>query len=103
MSKLKMWGLVALILVAVGSSLQALPVGGSWTIYYSDATLETVVGENYHGCDSSERWGDISDYSETETWACATGESTGCSATVCLARGEAGQCVQTYEWSCATW
>jgi len=101
MTKLKICGLVALIIVAVGSSLQALPVAGSWTIYYSDSTFETVVGENYHGCDGSERWGDVSGFFETESWYCANGENIACSVNIC--NGNVDQYGQYDPGACSTY
>lgn len=38
--------------------------------YYSDATLDQVVGERGHGCQSIIKWGETSPYSTVEDFSC---------------------------------
>jgi len=85
-NRLKTFLLLACIILAIGSTMYALPTGGRDITYYADATFSgDPVGERYLACGSGswQSWGTVTSYSKVETWDCGTGENTGCWAYFC--------------------
>jgi hypothetical protein len=85
-NRLKMFLLLACIIVAVGSTVYALPSGGRDITYYADSTLTgDPVGERYLACGSGtwQTWGTVTNYSVVEGWDCASGMTTSCTETIC--------------------
>jgi hypothetical protein len=111
MSRLRVYGLIAFVLVAIASTLYALPVSAHDITYYADDTYETIVGEHYVSCSGSESWGVRSAYFDTVSWACATGEVIGpCTRKYCpgwssyspVPAGVDGG-PPNWDWDCQTW
>ena len=105
--KLKIYGLIAIILISIASTIGALPSEGHDTKYYSDGTFDTIVGEYYADCNGQESWGVRSAYVERDSWSCPTGDHIGpCTRKYCpgwssqwsVPAGPDGP-----DWDCQTW
>lgn len=62
--------LTLLLLITAAPKVTTMPIGGSYTEYYSDDTYTTVVGEYYYGCSGTSRWGIRTNYYYQEGWDC---------------------------------
>jgi hypothetical protein len=83
-NKLRICGLLVVIIVAVASTVYALPMNAHDITYYSDSTFETAVGGRYVGCaGASSSWGTITGFYDSIFWSCASGETVACSETIC--------------------
>lgn len=65
--------LLALLVVGIASSVQATPSGGFYVTYYSDATYSEIVGERWYECGSGiGSWGIRTDYEYGYDFDCHT-------------------------------
>jgi hypothetical protein len=84
-NRLKIFLLLACIIMAVTSTVYSLPSGGRYIAYFADATFTDIVGERDLECGSGQwwEWGTRTPYYQTEGWSCDTGLTTSCFAYVC--------------------
>lgn len=84
-NRLKIFLLLACIIVAVGSTLSALPTGGREITYYADNTYSDIVGDRYLACGSGswQTTGTVTGYYTVDGWDCGSGETTTCEVWAC--------------------
>lgn len=86
-NRLKIFLLLACIIMAVTSTVYSLPSGGRYIAYYPDDTFNdsAIVGERDLECGSGQwwSWGTRTGYYKTESWSCGDPLAYTCSETLC--------------------
>jgi hypothetical protein len=85
-NRLKIFLLLACIIMAVTSTVYSLPTGGRYIAYFADSTFTDVVGERDLECGSGQwwEWGTRTGYYRNESWSCQNDFSYTCSETLCM-------------------
>jgi len=85
-NRLKIFLLLACIIMAVTSTVYSLPSGGRTISYYDDENLTNIVGERDLECGSGQwwEWGTRTRFYRTEGWSCGDALTYTCTETLCM-------------------
>ncbi len=84
-NRLKIFLLLACIIMAVTSTVYSLPSGGRYIAYFANDTFTEVVGERDLECGSGQwwSWGIRTGYYRNESWSCGEPLAYNCTETIC--------------------
>src|SRR5688572_2584873 len=92
MNRIRVYGLLVLILIGITATVYGLPISGRDLTYYDDDTFSNVVGARWIGCVGGwDFWGVRTAYVDVFTWPCEiTGPDEQCTRYICLGEDEYG-------------